>query len=48
MNLCCLTEEEVQNIIEHIYDLCDCCETDIYDDTLFDDLSFDDITDQYD
>lgn len=48
MNLCCLTEAEVQNIIEHIYALCDCCETDIYNDSVYNDLSLDDITDLYD
>lgn len=48
MDLCCLTEQEVLNIIENIYNLCDCCETDIYNDTLIDNLDLDTLTDIYD
>lgn len=47
LTYCCLTETEVEAIIENIYDLVDCC-TDITDDTLQIDIDFDYLEDFYD
>lgn len=49
MVFCCLTEAQVQQLVENIYEICDCCENDIYNDDLTndDDLSIDDIENFY-
>lgn len=48
MDFCCLTEAEVQQLIENIYELCDCCETDIFNDDLDTALDLDALEDFYD
>lgn len=47
IDLCCLTELQVMNVIENIYSICDCCQEDLYDDTLFDNIDLDNIEDLY-
>lgn len=34
MVFCCLTEAQVQQLVENIYELCDCCTSDVYNDDL--------------
>ena len=48
LELCCLTEDEVQNIVENVYRLCDCCNSEVFDDTLLTNLDLTIITKVYD
>lgn len=47
LTFCCLSETEVQQIIERIYDVVECC-SDLADDTLFNNIDFDYLEDFYD
>lgn len=47
MTFCCLTEAEVQQLVENIYEFCNCCDNSILNDDLLTQMDLDIDNDVY-